>query len=118
MRRKGSREMLTQAQRMVEMKNDGQLHRISIYDPLEIISEDDLTAQEIVEYHSNTENTERPQLKSKRVKNKVKKKEATVQNARGAPPQTANTFHYTRNFGTLSLNPSALAPHSLLSNPA
>ncbi|XP_042191159.1 bromodomain-containing protein 1 isoform X2 [Callorhinchus milii] len=91
-----SREMLTyaQAQRMVEMEIDGRLHRISIYDPLEIISEDDLTAQEIVECNSNKENSERPPvfIKSKRIKNKVKKKEATVQNTHGAPVQMANTL--------------------------
>ncbi|XP_067861011.1 bromodomain-containing protein 1-like isoform X3 [Heptranchias perlo] len=87
-----SREMLTyaQAQRMVEMEIDGRLHRISIYDPLEIISEDDLTAQEIVECNSNKENSERPPvfIKTKRYKsNKVKKKDVTIQNTHGAPTQ-------------------------------
>ncbi|XP_078091670.1 bromodomain-containing protein 1 isoform X3 [Mustelus asterias] len=87
-----SREMLTyaQAQRMVEMEIDGRLHRISIYDPLEIISEDDLTAQEIVECNSNKENSERPLVfvKTKRYKsNKVKKKDATTPSTHGAPTQ-------------------------------
>ncbi|XP_032895661.1 bromodomain-containing protein 1 isoform X4 [Amblyraja radiata] len=87
-----SREMLTyaQAQRMVEMEIDGRLHRISIYDPLEIISEDDLTAQEIVECNSNKENSERPPVfvKSKRCKsNKVKKKDVVIQSTHGAQTQ-------------------------------
>nr|XP_009487036.1 PREDICTED: bromodomain-containing protein 1 [Pelecanus crispus] len=74
-----TRETLTyaQAQRMVEIEIEGRLHRISIFDPLEIILEDDLTAQEMSECNSNKENSERPPvcLRSKRHKNnKVKKK--------------------------------------------
>uniref|UniRef100_A0A2K6GIR9 Bromodomain containing 1 n=2 Tax=Lemuriformes TaxID=376915 RepID=A0A2K6GIR9_PROCO len=57
-----TRETLTyaQAQRMVEIEIEGRLHRISIFDPLEIILEDDLTAQEMSECNSNKENSERP----------------------------------------------------------
>ncbi|KAM4699841.1 bromodomain and PHD finger-containing protein 3 isoform 1-T2 [Discoglossus pictus] len=55
-----TRETLTyaQAQRMVEVEMEGRLHRISIYDPLRIISEDELTAQDITECNSNKENSE------------------------------------------------------------
>uniref|UniRef100_A0A674DQQ1 PWWP domain-containing protein n=1 Tax=Salmo trutta TaxID=8032 RepID=A0A674DQQ1_SALTR len=38
-----------QAQRMVDMEIDGRVHRISIYDKLDVISDDDPTAQEIME---------------------------------------------------------------------
>lgn len=57
-----ARETLTyaQAQRMVEIEIEGRLHRISISDPLEVILEDDLTAQEMSECNSNKENSERP----------------------------------------------------------
>ncbi|XP_028934578.1 bromodomain-containing protein 1 isoform X3 [Ornithorhynchus anatinus] len=57
-----TRETLTyaQAQRMVEIEIEGRLHRISIFDPLEVILEDDLTAQELSECNSNKENSERP----------------------------------------------------------
>ncbi|XP_012590542.1 PREDICTED: bromodomain-containing protein 1 [Condylura cristata] len=57
-----TRETLTyaQAQRMVEIEIEGRLHRISIFDPLEVILEDDLTAQEMSECNSNKENSERP----------------------------------------------------------
>ena len=53
-----TRETLTyaQAQRIVEVDIDGRLHRISIYDPLKIITEDELTAQDITECNSNKEN--------------------------------------------------------------
>ncbi|XP_036616023.1 bromodomain-containing protein 1 isoform X2 [Trichosurus vulpecula] len=85
-----ARETLTyaQAQRMVEIEIEGRLHRISIFDPLEIILEDDLTAQELSECNSNKENSERPPvcLRTKRHKNnKVKKKNDALPGAHGAP---------------------------------
>ncbi|XP_068125544.1 bromodomain and PHD finger-containing protein 3 [Hyperolius riggenbachi] len=55
-----SRETLTyaQAQRMVDTEIDGRIHRISIFEPLRIVSEDELTAQDITECNSNKENNE------------------------------------------------------------
>ncbi|XP_041441020.1 bromodomain containing 1 L homeolog isoform X3 [Xenopus laevis] len=78
-----TRETLTyaQAQRMVEIEIEGRLHRISIFDPLEIVSEDDLTAQEISECNSNKENSEQPPqicLRSKRHKASKEKKKSEV----------------------------------------
>uniref|UniRef100_A0A8C4KBU5 Bromodomain containing 1 n=1 Tax=Dromaius novaehollandiae TaxID=8790 RepID=A0A8C4KBU5_DRONO len=89
-----TRETLTyaQAQRMVEIEIEGRLHRISIFDPLEIILEDDLTAQEMSECNSNKENSERPPvcLRSKRHKNnKVKKKNEALPSSHGIPATTA-----------------------------
>ncbi|XP_067420477.1 bromodomain-containing protein 1 isoform X3 [Emydura macquarii macquarii] len=89
-----TRETLTyaQAQRMVEIEIEGRLHRISIFDPLEIILEDDLTAQEMSECNSNKENSERPPicLRSKRHKNnKVKKKNEALPSAHGIPATTS-----------------------------
>ncbi|XP_075051754.1 bromodomain and PHD finger-containing protein 3 isoform X2 [Mixophyes fleayi] len=57
-----TRETLTyaQAQRMVDVEIEGRLHRISIFDPLCIVSEDELTAQDITECNSNKENSELP----------------------------------------------------------
>ncbi|KAM9204003.1 bromodomain-containing protein 1 isoform 2-T2 [Mergus octosetaceus] len=88
-----TRETLTyaQAQRMVEIEIEGRLHRISIFDPLEIILEDDLTAQEMSECNSNKENSERPPvcLRSKRHKNnKVKKKNEVLPSSHGIPATT------------------------------
>ncbi|XP_069346845.1 bromodomain-containing protein 1 isoform X7 [Eulemur rufifrons] len=85
-----TRETLTyaQAQRMVEIEIEGRLHRISIFDPLEIILEDDLTAQEMSECNSNKENSERPPvcLRTKRHKNnRVKKKNEALPSAHGTP---------------------------------
>lgn len=95
-KRSPTRETLTyaQAQRMVEIEIEGRLHRISIFEPLEIILEDDLTAQELSECNSNKENSERPlvSLRTKRHRNnKVKKKSETLPNTHGIPP-TASTL--------------------------
>ncbi|NWU07829.1 BRPF3 protein, partial [Cephalopterus ornatus] len=82
-----TRETLTyaQAQRIVEVDIDGRLHRISIYDPLKLITEDELTAQDITECNSNKENSEQPLLpsKSKKTLSKVKKKESCSKHVPG-----------------------------------
>ncbi|XP_043858012.1 bromodomain and PHD finger-containing protein 3 isoform X1 [Dromiciops gliroides] len=82
-----TRETLTyaQAQRIVEVDIDGRLHRISIYDPLKIITEDELTAQDITECNSNKENSEQPLFpgKSKKTSSKGKKKESCSKHAPG-----------------------------------
>uniref|UniRef100_A0A8C9SV44 Bromodomain and PHD finger containing 3 n=1 Tax=Scleropages formosus TaxID=113540 RepID=A0A8C9SV44_SCLFO len=61
-----TRETLTyaQAQKMVEVDLDGRLHRISIFDPLTVITEDELMAQDLSECNSNKENSEQPLLPS------------------------------------------------------
>ncbi|NWR87787.1 BRPF3 protein, partial [Furnarius figulus] len=82
-----TRETLTyaQAQRIVEVDIDGRLHRISIYDPLKLITEDELTAQDITECNSNKENSEQPFFpsKSKKTPSKSKKKESCSKHAPG-----------------------------------
>ncbi|XP_053103402.1 bromodomain and PHD finger-containing protein 3 isoform X5 [Hemicordylus capensis] len=82
-----TRETLTyaQAQRIVEVDIDGRLHRISIYDPLKIITEDELTAQDITECNSNKENSEQPLFpsKSKKTQSKGKKKESCTKHIPG-----------------------------------
>ncbi|CAI5777500.1 and PHD finger-containing 3 isoform X3 [Podarcis lilfordi] len=82
-----TRETLTyaQAQRIVEVDIDGRLHRISIYDPLKIITEDELTAQDITECNSNKENSEQPLFpsKSKKTQCKGKKRETCTKHAPG-----------------------------------
>ncbi|XP_041952873.1 bromodomain and PHD finger-containing protein 3 isoform X2 [Alosa sapidissima] len=57
-----ARETLTyaQSQKMVEVDLDGRLHRINICDPLPVITEDEMTAQDIAECNSNKENSEQP----------------------------------------------------------
>ncbi|KAJ6659819.1 hypothetical protein lerEdw1_018274 [Lerista edwardsae] len=113
-----TRETLTyaQAQRIVEVDIDGRLHRISIYDPLKIITEDELTAQDITECNSNKENSEQPLFpsKSKKTQSKGEKKESCTKHAPGtsfnlpqpsfrmidslsqpdAPPLTAAYYQY------------------------
>ncbi|XP_029291239.1 bromodomain and PHD finger-containing protein 3 isoform X2 [Cottoperca gobio] len=55
-----SRETLSysQAQKVVEVELDGRLHRISILEPLEVITDDEMMAQDISECNSNKENSE------------------------------------------------------------
>ncbi|XP_041752690.2 bromodomain-containing protein 1-like isoform X2 [Coregonus clupeaformis] len=90
-----------QAQRMVDMEIDGRVHRISIYDKLDVIADDDPTAQEMMECTSNKENMEKPQqtpMRSVRLKNSQEKRSAAAvaQNhtthgstaAQAAPAQT------------------------------
>jgi len=50
----------SQTQRVVEVDLDGRLHRISILDPLAVITEDEMMAQDMVECNSNKENSEQP----------------------------------------------------------
>ncbi|KAM6973637.1 bromodomain-containing protein 1-like [Aplochiton taeniatus] len=81
-----NRETLTyaQAQRIVELDIDGRVHRVSIYDKLDVIGDDDPTAQEIMECNSNKENNEKPQqvlVRSVRLKNSQQKKNAAVTGA-------------------------------------
>ncbi|KAM5332787.1 bromodomain-containing protein 1 isoform 4-T4 [Glossophaga mutica] len=89
-KRSPARETLTyaQAQRMVEVEIEGRLHRVSVFDPLEIVLEDDLTAQEMSECNSNKENSERPPacLRTKRHKNnRARKKSEALPSAHGSP---------------------------------
>uniref|UniRef100_A0A3B3TW67 Bromodomain and PHD finger containing 3 n=1 Tax=Poecilia latipinna TaxID=48699 RepID=A0A3B3TW67_9TELE len=55
-----SRETLSysQAQKVVEVELDGRLHRISVLEPLEVITDDETVAQDISECNSNKENSE------------------------------------------------------------
>ncbi|XP_056137628.1 bromodomain-containing protein 1b [Lampris incognitus] len=83
-----NRETLTyaQAQRMVELEVDGRVHRLSIYDKLDVIIDDDPTAQEIMECNSNKENNEKPQqvlVRSVRLKNSRQKKNAALTTTHG-----------------------------------
>ncbi|XP_053572598.1 bromodomain-containing protein 1 isoform X4 [Bombina bombina] len=93
-----TRETLTyaQAQRMVEIEIEGRLQRISIFEPLDIISEDDLTAQEMSECNSNKENSEQPPqacARSKRPKaSKGKKKSEVLPSTVGPATTTTSTL--------------------------
>ncbi|XP_028289627.1 bromodomain-containing protein 1 isoform X2 [Parambassis ranga] len=79
-----NKQILTyaQAQRMVEFEMDGRIHRLSIYDRLDVISDDDPMVQEMMECTSNKENAEKPQqqvlLRSVRLKNNQEKRNAAL----------------------------------------
>ncbi|XP_070594117.1 peregrin isoform X9 [Erythrolamprus reginae] len=70
------RDVMTyaQAQRMVEVDLHGRVHRISIFDNLDVVSEDDETPEEAPENNSNKENTETPSVAPKAGKHKNKEK--------------------------------------------
>lgn len=83
-----NRETLTyaQAQRIVELEVDGLVHRLSIYEKLDVITDDDPAAQEIIECNSNKENNEKPQqvlVRSMRLKNNQQKKIAALTSSHG-----------------------------------
>ncbi|XP_043443978.1 peregrin isoform X10 [Leopardus geoffroyi] len=67
-----------QAQRMVEVDLHGRVHRISIFDNLDVVSEDEEAPEEAPETGSNKENTETPAAtpKSGKHKNKEKRKDS------------------------------------------
>lgn len=78
-----NKQILTyeQAQRMVEFEIDGRIHRVSIFDKLEVIKDDDPVVQEMMECTSNKENAEKPQqvlLRSVRLKNNQEKRNAAL----------------------------------------
>ncbi|XP_037760565.1 peregrin isoform X3 [Chelonia mydas] len=70
------REVMTyaQAQRMVEVDLHGRVHRISIFDNLDVVSEDEEAPEEVPENGSNKENTETPATTPKAGKHKNKEK--------------------------------------------
>uniref|UniRef100_A0A8D2QVL3 Bromodomain and PHD finger containing 1 n=1 Tax=Zosterops lateralis melanops TaxID=1220523 RepID=A0A8D2QVL3_ZOSLA len=74
------REVMTyaQAQRMVEVDLHGRVHRISIFDNLDVVSEDEDVPEEVPENGSNKENTETQSVppKSGKHKNKEKRKDS------------------------------------------
>ncbi|XP_054243273.1 peregrin isoform X5 [Indicator indicator] len=74
------REVMTyaQAQRMVEVDLHGRVHRISIFDNLDVVSEDEEVPEEMPENGSNKENTETQSVppKSGKHKNKEKRKDS------------------------------------------
>uniref|UniRef100_A0A8C7TTK2 Bromodomain containing 1b n=1 Tax=Oncorhynchus mykiss TaxID=8022 RepID=A0A8C7TTK2_ONCMY len=81
-----------QAQRMVDLEIDGRVHRISIYDKLDVITDDDPTAQEIMECNSNKENNEKPQLvlvRSVRLKDNQQKRSTALTTTHGTDPQVS-----------------------------
>ncbi|XP_036187995.1 peregrin isoform X10 [Myotis myotis] len=87
-----SREVMSyaQAQRMVEVDLHGRVHRISIFDNLDVVSEDDEAPEEAPENGSNKENTETPAVtpKSGKHKNKEKRKDSNHHHHHNASAST------------------------------
>ncbi|XP_054451604.1 peregrin isoform X9 [Pteronotus mesoamericanus] len=79
-----------QAQRMVEVDLHGRVHRISIFDNLDVVSEDDEAPEEAPENGSNKENTETPAAtpKSGKHKNKEKRKDSNHHHHHNASAST------------------------------
>ncbi|XP_030589641.1 bromodomain and PHD finger-containing protein 3 isoform X3 [Archocentrus centrarchus] len=85
-----SRETLTyaQAQKVVEVELDGRLHRISILEPLEVITEDEMMAQDISECNSNKENSEQSSPPASSAQ--TARKPATPRSRRKDPKSSTN----------------------------
>ncbi|XP_045385749.1 peregrin isoform X9 [Lemur catta] len=79
-----------QAQRMVEVDLHGRVHRISIFDNLDVVSEDEEAPEEAPENGSNKENTETPAAtpKSGKHKNKEKRKDSNHHHHHNASAST------------------------------
>lgn len=93
-----NRETLTyaQAQRIVELEVDGRVLRLGIDDRMEVVGDDDPTAQEITECNSNKENSDKPQqvlVRSARLKNSQQRKSAALA-ATGLPEPRVRTVEY------------------------
>ncbi|XP_061662968.1 bromodomain-containing protein 1 isoform X2 [Syngnathoides biaculeatus] len=79
-----NKQILTyaQAQRMVEFELDGRIHRLSVFDRLDVISDGDPVLWEMVECAKNKENADKPQqqvlLRSVRLKNNRDKRKAAL----------------------------------------
>ncbi|XP_051780367.1 bromodomain and PHD finger-containing protein 3 isoform X2 [Erpetoichthys calabaricus] len=91
-----TRETLTyaQAQKMVEVDIDGRLHRISIFDPLKVITEDEMMAQDISECNSNKENSEQPLFASKMSKKTTASKGKKKETGKNSSATTAGVAHH------------------------
>uniref|UniRef100_A0A3B4ZIZ5 Bromodomain and PHD finger-containing protein 3-like n=1 Tax=Stegastes partitus TaxID=144197 RepID=A0A3B4ZIZ5_9TELE len=98
-----SRETLTyaQAQKIVEVDLEGRLHRINITDPLPVITEDEMMAQDIAECNSNKENSEQTQSKTRswrkpsNSKSRRSSKNTSHQNQRsGSQQHTGSTYSF------------------------
>ncbi|XP_056279278.1 bromodomain and PHD finger-containing protein 3 [Pseudoliparis swirei] len=90
-----SRETLSysQAQKVVEVELDGRLHRISILEPLAVITEDEMMAQDIIECNSNKENSEQtspPTSSTKTVRKPItprgRRKDSKCPSVKSPPP--------------------------------
>ncbi|XP_062056382.1 peregrin isoform X5 [Lepus europaeus] len=78
-----------QAQRMVEVDLHGRVHRISIFDNLDVVSEDEEAPEEAPESGSNKENGEAPAAAPKAGKHKSKeKRKDSNHHHHGAPAST------------------------------
>ncbi|KAM8861150.1 bromodomain-containing protein 1-like isoform 1-T1 [Synchiropus picturatus] len=101
-----NRETLTyaQAQRIVELEVDGRVHRLSIFDKLDVIKDDDPMAQEIMECNSNKENSEKPQqvlMRSVRLKNNQQKKKNASLTSSHSPSSSGTTGGHNHPSGLL-----------------
>ncbi|XP_030064027.1 peregrin isoform X2 [Microcaecilia unicolor] len=88
-----TREVMTyaQAQRLVEVDLHGRVHRISIFDNLDVVSEDEEAPEEVPENGSNKENNETPATtpKAGKHKNKEKRKDSNHHHHHNASAGTA-----------------------------
>lgn len=97
-----SRETLTyaQAQKVVEVELDGRLHRISILEPLEVVTEDEMMAQDINECNSNKENSEQSasptssaQTVRKAITPRSRRKDSKCPPVKSPPPSKNHLTH-------------------------
>ncbi|KAG7472709.1 hypothetical protein MATL_G00111740 [Megalops atlanticus] len=111
-----TRETLTyaQAQKMVEVDLDGRLHRISIFDPLTVITEDEMTAQDIAECNSNKENSEQPLFPSAaKLGRKVATPKGRKKDGKHSSSSSSSQNHHPNSQQQSKAQSNSLHPHHL-----
>ncbi|KAI4875069.1 hypothetical protein NFI96_033361 [Prochilodus magdalenae] len=89
-----TRETLTyaQSQKMVEVELEGRIHRINIFDPLAVVTDDEMLAQEVQECNSNKENSEHDLSHGRQ--------EPNISSNKGRKKNVKNGGGRTRRFGS------------------
>lgn len=94
---------------MVEVDLDGRLHRINITDPLPVITEDEMMAQDIAECNSNKENSEQTMSRA-RPGRKPPNPKGRRRESKNASYQSRHSGHNSPNQTNSSHQPSHQSP--------
>ncbi|KAM9443865.1 bromodomain and PHD finger-containing protein 3 isoform 2-T2 [Clarias gariepinus] len=94
-----SRDTLTyaQSQKMVEVELEGRVHRINISEPLKVITEDEMLAQDLAEFNSNKENSEQITSYAQRDNTVSLPKDRRKDNKHSGKIRRSGSQHYTHN---------------------
>ncbi|KAF4094061.1 hypothetical protein AMELA_G00008910 [Ameiurus melas] len=94
-----SRDTLTYAQspKMLEVELEGRVHQINVSDPLKVITEDEMLAQDLAECNSNKENSEQIASNAPRDNTVSSYKDRRKENKHGSRSRHSGGLHYNHN---------------------